>query len=308
MTPPRPQSPHRAPTPPDQHRPWPMPACRSARIHRLRRPRRPGSVWPVAQHPSHPDARVIEPWLTEAIIQVVATYTRPSHRVLLLAPPTAPGTPTPDRATPGTGTEDGLLPALIEAAGTASRLGRTLEAAATDPDFDTRTAEDAASPAWQSVHRLPAESVPPAPTGHRPIRRRRGPTAVGPDRYHAVIALVDPHHPQWVHDVSWGRLLTPSGVLAVITHSDRRRGRLIDPGGLVTRAVGSAGLAPLDHIALLQLPVRDGALAPEPDLSAVLPSDAAPGVTTPRHIRVHADLLLFARPPHASDPIGEERR
>lgn len=307
MTPPRPQPPHGS-TPPDRHRPWPVPACRSARNHRPRRPRRPGSVWPVAQHPGHPDARVIEPWLMETIIRVVATYTRPSHRVLLLAPPTGPRTPTPDWATPGTRAEGGLLPALIEAAGTASRLGRTLEAVTAAPDFDARAAADVAAPWPQSVHRLPSESVRPAPTGHRLVRRRRGPTAVGPDRYDAIIALVDPRHPEWVPDVPVGSLLAPSGVLAVITHSDHQRGRLIDPGSLVTRAARSAGLAPLDHVALLQLPVRDGALAPEPDMPTVLPTDDAPCAPVPWHIRVHADLLLFARPQHAVDPRREERR
>ncbi|MFB9509597.1 hypothetical protein ACFFS2_30835, partial [Streptomyces aurantiacus] len=237
-----------------------------------------------------------------------ATYTRPSHRVLLLAPPTGPDAPTPDRTTPGTRTGGGPLPALIEAAGTASRPGRTLEAATTAPDFDTRATADTASPGWQSVHRLPPEPVPPAPTGHRPVRRRRGPTAVGPDRYDTVIALVDPHHPEWIPDVSWGSLLAPSGILAVITHSDRQQGRLIDPGGLVTRAARTAGLAQLDHVALLQIPVRDGALVPEPDLPAVLPRDDTPCAPALWHMRVHADLLLFARPQHTPDPVGEERR
>jgi hypothetical protein len=247
---------------------------------------------------------VIEPWLTEAITRVVATYTRPGHRVLLLAPPTGPGTPTPDRATPGTQTGGGLLPALIEAAGTASRLGRTLEAANTAPDFDASAASDAASPGWQSVHRLPPESDRHAPTGHR----RRWPTAVGPERYDAVIALVDPRHPEWVPDVLWGNLLAPSGILAIITHSDRQGGRLIDPCGLVTRAARSAGLAPLDRVALLHVPVRDGALVSEADRPAVLPTNDASFAAAPWHIRVHADLLLFARPRHPVDPRGEERR
>ncbi|MEU5698670.1 hypothetical protein [Streptomyces aurantiacus] len=244
----------------------------------------------------------------ETIVRVVATYTRPSHRVLLLAPPAGPDAPTPGRTTPGTRTGGGPLPALIEAAGTASRLGRTLEAVTAAPDFDARAAADAASPGWQSVHRLPPESVRPAPTGHRPVRRRRGPTAVGPDRYDAVVALVDPHHPEWVPDVLWGSLLALSGILAVITHSDRQRGRLIDPGGLVTRAARTAGLAQLDHVALLQVPVRDGALVPELGLPAVLPTDDAPCAPAPWHMRVQADLLLFARPQHAADPMGEERR
>ncbi|BCL26169.1 hypothetical protein GCM10017557_10280 [Streptomyces aurantiacus] len=165
----------------------------------------------------------------ETIVRVVATYTRHSHRVLLLAPPTGPDAPTPDRTTPGTRTGGGPLPALIEAAGTASRLGRTLEAVTAAPDVDARAATDTASPGWQSVHRLPPEPVPPAPTVHRPVRRRRGPTAVGPDRYNAVIALVDPHHPDWIPDVSWGTLLAPSGVLAIIARKGAGRGGARSP-------------------------------------------------------------------------------
>lgn len=307
--PPRPQPPHGASTPPAWHRPRrPLPACGSAGTRQPRRPKRPGSVWLVAQHPGHPDARVIEPWLMESILWVVATYTRPGHRVLLLAPPTDPGTLAPDRAVLGTRTGGGLLPALIEAAGTASRLGRSLEAVNTASQIPARTAAEAPSLGAQSVHRLEPESIPAAPTGHRPVRGRCGPTEVGPARFDAVITIVDPHDPDWVAGVSWGGRLAPSGILAFITQSDRQRGKLIDPGGLVARAARGAGLAPLDRVVLLHIPVRDGALAPEPDLPTVLPTGDAPGGPMPWHARVHADLFLFARARHAANYTGEDRR
>ncbi|MFC4464007.1 hypothetical protein ACFPH6_05425 [Streptomyces xiangluensis] len=307
--PPRPQPPRGASTPRDRHRPRrPLPACGRAGTRRPRRPKRPGSVWLVAQHPRQRDARLVEPWLMETINRVVATYTRPGHRVLLLAPPTDPGSPAPDRATPGTRTGGGLLPALIEAARTTNRLGRTLEAVNAASDIAARTAEDAPPLRPQAVHRLAPESVLPAPTGHGSVRGRCGPTAAGQDRFRVVIAIVDPHDPIWVPGVSWGSLLAPSGILAFITHSDHQWGRLIDPTGLVTRAARSVGLAPVDRVVLLHIPVRDGALGPEPDLPAALPADGAPCAPAPRHTRVHADLLLFARARRAADHTGEDRR
>lgn len=105
-----------------------------------------------------------------------------------------------------------------------------------------------------------------------------------------------------------GRLLASSGLLAFITHSDRQGGRLIDPAGLLTRTARNAGLPPLDRVALLQIPIRDGALAPEPAPPAVLPVDDEPFAPVPWRMRVHADLLLFARPRHGVDPMGEEPR
>ena len=311
MTPPRrPQPPAGDSTPPDDHRPHPLPSlCRaSTRSRHPRRPKRPNSVWPVAQHRIHPDARLIEPWLLETIVEIVATYTRPGHRVLLLAPPTGPGVPTSDSATPSTRTGDGLLSALIEAAGTASRLGRTLETHTADPHIAARAAEDTTPAGPQSVHRLSPEPLPAAPAGHGPVPRGRGPTAVGPDRFDAVIVPVDPHFPDWIPSVSWSGLLAPSGVLAFITHSDRQWGRLIEPGSFVTRAARGAGLVPLDRVVLLNIPVRDGALAVEPDLPTVLSTADAPGAPVPWHTRVHADLLLFARARHAAHHTGKGGR
>ncbi|MEU6573581.1 hypothetical protein [Streptomyces sp. NPDC046805] len=308
--PPRSQPPPSCPASPNRHQPRHAvlaSGCR-AETHRPRRPKRPGSVWLVAQHPGHPEARLIEPWLMETIVRIVATYTRPGHRVLLLAPPpTDPGTPN-HRATPGIRTRGGLLPALIEAAGAASRLGRTLEAAHPASEITVRTAADA-PPLWpQSVHRLPPESVSPTPTGRRPAHVCCRPTAVGPDRFDAVIAIIDPHHPDWVPDVAWDSLLAPSGTLTFITHSDQQRGRLIDPGARATRAARSAGLALFDRVVLLHIPVRHGALAPDPNLPTALPAEDASCAPVPWHTRVHADLLLFARTRHAANQIGEDRR
>ncbi|MBQ1091390.1 hypothetical protein [Streptomyces sp. B93] len=91
----------------------------------------------------------------------------------------------------------------------------------------------------------------------------------------------------------------PSGVLAFVTHSDCQGGRLIDPGIVVTRAAWGTGLAPLDRVALLQVPILNSTLAPSPDL---------PCSSAPWHTRVHADLLLFTRRQRPAEPRVVDRR
>ncbi|MFK0111802.1 hypothetical protein [Streptomyces sp. NPDC091217] len=303
----RPYSPKGDPTPAKRNRTY-DPASRSRADTRIRETRRPGnliSVWLVAQQSSHPDAHLIEPWLLETIVQIVTVYTRPGDGVLLLAPPTGPGESGPDPATPGTRAGGGPLPALIEAAQAGSRLGATLEVRTAISDFAVHAAEHTSPAEPQSVHRLSSRSISPAPTGRQP---GRDPNTVGPDRFDAVIVLYDPRDPDWLATIPWGGLVTPSGVLAFITLSDFPLGDQVDPEGFVTRIADHAGLAPLDRVVLLQTPVREGALVPRPELPDPAPADTALCAAVARHTRVHADLLLFARPRQAGGPVREERR
>lgn len=154
---PRPYPRHGSSAPPDRRQPCLVPACGRPHTHRPRYARHLGSIWPVAQDLGHPDVRLIETWMLETVVRVVATYTRVGQRVLLLAPPTRPGTLSPDRATPGPRTGGGLLLDLIEAAEAASRLGRTLEARTFTTKTAVCTTGDAPPPWPQSVHRLPPE-------------------------------------------------------------------------------------------------------------------------------------------------------
>jgi hypothetical protein len=109
-------------------------------------------------------------------------------------------------------------------------------------------------------------------------------------------------------------LLAPGGVLAVLTHSECRGGRLIDPTGSVVASAQAADLLYLQHIVVLTAPLhatRSGT-APNagrpPTYAQPEPaSDAASEEPTPGNGVM--DLLLFLQPggPHSSsapdDPL-----
>ncbi|WP_459714372.1 hypothetical protein [Actinophytocola sp. KF-1] len=144
----------------------------------------------------------------------------------------------------------------------------------------------------------PTADWPDAPTAHR----RPGPdsTATGfdPDRYDLVITAAEPPVLDWFHPTDWGDLLTSNGTLAVITRSDHSHGRLTDPASSLVHAAHHAGLRYLDRIALLRVPVRDGALAVATTVRSPRPKPLVGPIATPvRHTQVHDDLLVFARRP-----------
>jgi hypothetical protein len=237
---------------------------------------------------------VIEPWLLHAIVTAVATYTRPGHRVLLLAPPRSTGTGTRP-AHPHTDYDADPLTGLIEAAGTASRLGRSIEARTAGADHHAPGPDEPPLVRPESVQQLVPRSARPGRSAHRPGPPHGGPAAVGPDSFDLVIATVDAHHSDWATGTDWGRLLAPCGVLAFITQSDRRWGRLVDSTGRLIRTAGCCGLDLFDRVVLLRVPIRNGALDAGPVLPGLLPTDVTGG-RAPRPARVHADLLLFTRP------------
>jgi hypothetical protein len=117
-------------------------------------------------------------------------------------------------------------------------------------------------------------------------------------------------------------LLAPGGVLAVLTHSERGDGRLIDPTGSVVASAQAADLLYLQHIVLLTAPLH---AAPLGTRTGGEPSAGRPAADT-RHSPEGAtrgdeptpgdgviDLLLFLQPgdpgqssapedPYATDP------
>jgi hypothetical protein len=110
-------------------------------------------------------------------------------------------------------------------------------------------------------------------------------------------------------------LLAPGGVLAVLTHSERRGGRLIDPTGSVVASAQAADLLYLQHIVVLTAPLptphsgaAPGAGRPPTDPQPEPAGDPASEESAPGH-RV-MDLLLFLQPsdPHPSsapaDPLA----
>jgi hypothetical protein len=109
-------------------------------------------------------------------------------------------------------------------------------------------------------------------------------------------------------------LLAPGGVLAVLTNSECRGGRLIDPTGSVVASAQAADLLYLQHIVVLTapLPATRGGAAPStgrrPAHAQDGPAADAAGEEPPGNGLM--DLLLFLQPggPHPSspphDPLG----
>lgn len=304
----------------------PVPLPRTPRTGRLRalrlslrhpRPPRPSTVWPCAGDDLHEGTGVIAHWLLMAVIKIVTTYTQPGHRVLLLAPSPLGGPPLsrpPDAVR--TRLRHGPYDGLLEAGWTVVRLGRGIQTqtagAPPDPDADRPvgpTAESESGPRPHPGDPDPDDHARPSPPG-RPGPDHRS-TEHGPDRFDLIITAAEPRTLDWLRPTDWADVLTPTGALAVITHGDQSRGRLGDPSGPLVAAAHHAGLRYHDRIALLRVPVRNGALADGPT-DAGRPSRTPHGPATPavRHTQAHNELLVFTRQPGttaAADGQGDLR-
>ncbi|MEV6444706.1 hypothetical protein [Amycolatopsis sp. NPDC051716] len=301
--------------------PIPLPQTRRApRLRTLRlalrhpRPVRSSTVWPCAQDDLREGTGLLANWLLTAVIKIVTNYTQPGQRVLLLdaAPYLAPPASWPTTAVrnrPWRGPYAGLL----EAGWTVVRLGRGIQTqtAVAHPDPVGEHPVDGPAES-ESGPGLPAES-PSAdhavgPSTDRAAEPDPAATGHGPDRYDLIITAAEPHTLDWFRPTDWTGLLTPTGTLAVITHGDRSGSRLTDPAGVLVRTAHHAGLRYLDRIALLRVPVRDGALAaatPATRDRSQAPSGRS--TSTVRHTQVHDDLLVFtAQPAPNGTADGEE--
>ena len=293
---------------------------RTPRLRTLRlslrhpRPARPSTVWPCAQDDLREGTGLLTNWLLTAVIKIVTTYTLPGQRVLLLAPapylaPPASWPTTAVRNRP----QPGPYAGLHEAGWTVVRLGRGIQTqiAVAHPDPVGDHAVDVPAES-ESGPGLPADSPsadhPVGPSADRRPEPDSTATGHGPDRYDLIITAVEPHTLDWFRPTDWNDLLTPTGTLAVVTHGDRRSGPLADPAGALVRAAHHAGLRYIDRIALLRVPVRDGALAataPATGDRSQAPSGRA--TTSVRHTQVHDDLLVFTNQPAPSSAAdGEE--
>ena len=85
----------------------------------------------------------------------------------------------------------------------------------------------------------------------------------------------------------------------MLTHCDWNGGALADPSGMVVAAGQAADLLYVQHIVVLQVPLRHGRFIA---LAGAGRADTPPGEahTVRRHRRIHADLYVFAQPqdPH----------
>lgn len=268
----------------------------------------PGSVWPAVPEAGHPETETFPGWLLGAIVKIVALYTHRGQRVLLLAPPHEGANDTNERACASCWDESGsgLLTGLAQASQSAARLGRSLHVRVADAGVAFGAGADAPT-GQRSVFRLAPTPADPTPTPTGPSGQT-GANGQGPDRFDAVITFVSPNAVSWVGTLAWSALLAPSGTLAIVTHGDRRAGRLIDPSGILTDAVHRSGLTALDRVVLLEVPIRRSALATPVPPAAAGPRSAPADPAHPPHTRIHHDLLLFTRSPSETATAPEEVR
>jgi hypothetical protein len=134
----------------------------------------------------------------------------------------------------------------------------------------------------------PATKGPPRPTTDRHAPDRR-PTRYSPDRYPLILTIAVPHAAEWTAAISWGRILTPTGILAVITHSEHGAGRWKDLSRSLLHTTRREGLALLDRISIV--------------------ADAA-GTTARQAVRqAHTEILLVTHPrPEAAATTAKEAR
>ncbi|WHT20188.1 hypothetical protein N8J89_03695 [Crossiella sp. CA-258035] len=240
------------------------------------------TVWPA---PNSTPGTGPGDWLLTMVVKIVTTYTRPGHRVLLLAPPRT-GRPPASTGPIGlpvvpTGQE---YDHLLDACWAVFRLGRTVrthdEPGLTSHPPDGESSAGLAG-SWPAVPVAGADahgqhdgaSARPATAGVLPR----------PDVFELIITAVSPAAGDHRGLRRWASRLAEGGVLAVITHSDHISGGFHDPTRAVVRATAESGLDYLDHLALLRTSARNPGGDPA--------EDAADGASS------FADLLIFSTAP-----------
>lgn len=212
------------------------------------------SVWACADAP----ARSAGAWLDTVVSKTVARYSTPGDRVLLVAPP-AGASSTSDRRLPSPRRPWRRYDGLSESAWAVARLGRSVQTATADV-----------------VHE-PGEE--PSSAGSPSAR----------DAFGLVIVAFDPDGPDRFDPSRWVPTLGSTGNVAVITHSHHLHGRWVDPGPALLSASAHAGLACLDHVILLQVPLRTVAG------TTSVPARGVGENHRPAASTVHADLYVFTR-------------
>lgn len=296
----------------------PIPLRRTRRTQRRRSllfalrhsaPGRPSTVWPCAQDDPCEGTGLLAGWLLTAVVKIVTTYTRPGQRVLLLEPATYLAPSEPRAANDGRGQSvPGPYAGLHEAGWTIVRLGRGVQTQTTVTHSDPGEHLDTESGCGlrESVD-SPTVDEPAGPSTHEDSGPDSGPSGLSPDRYDLVIAAAGPGSSGWLRSVDWGSVLTPTGVLAVVTQGDRSGNRLTDPARSLVRAADSAGLRYLDRIALLRAPIRDGALVVTTPTSRTRSHNSTRPLTQlVRHVQVHDDLLVFTRRPATDGEVSSD--
>lgn len=258
-------------------------------------------------------------WPAQLVAKVVAAFSVPGGRVVLLPWPTSqptPDTPGPRRRRLGVVDPDGVirhtpddtadaeLSTALDAVAHLGRHGHVVRVAAPD-DANGPVSR----PFWADLVGYPAP--PPA---HVSAASPHGIDTVSPEADLVITSLPPTDSGDRVGDLVAlvaARLLRVGGILVVLTHSDWQTGELVDPTGAVVAAAQNADLLYLQHIVALHTPVRGGRFAtenlPDADGSAAeaqarMEHRAAVGGLPTPHVRVHSDVLVFSQP-HDHDPL-----
>ncbi len=268
---------------------------------------RPAALWPFADAEPLPGTALLAGWLGRTIVTLVTGYTRPGDRVLLLAPPVLRSFA---RTSGGTGVADSYA-GLTEAVWTVTRLGRSVDTATVTPAPDDHRGPpdspgraDHQSGSGPRLARLGLHSPAgdhPEPE-HGPVRPEHGAGA----GFDLIITAVHPADTDWLSHTDWTANLNSAGMLAVLTHSHRHHGRLVDPVPVMATTFRSQTRGVLDHIAVLSehVPGTSNKAVPTASrpVAARLPDQCPPATAVdPMPVRaVHHDLLLIGRVPVAT--------
>jgi hypothetical protein len=211
-------------------------------------------VWACADA----STRSASSWLDTVVSKTVARYSAPGDRVLLASHP-AGASSTSDRQVASSKRPWRRYDGLSESAWTVARLGRNVQTTTADVVHDSEQQ--------------------PSPTR----------SSSAQDTFGLVIVAFDPDGPDRFDPSLWASALGSQANVAVITHSQHLHGRWVDPGPALLAASAHTGLAYLDHVVLLQVPLR----AVAGTTSA--PARSADGNPSAVAITVHADLYVFTR-------------
>ncbi|MDX8031690.1 hypothetical protein SK803_15805 [Lentzea sp. BCCO 10_0856] len=273
-------------------------------------PGRPSTVWPCAQDDLYEGTGLLASWLLTAVVKIVTTYSQPGQRVLLLEPATHLSAFGPRTANDGHGqSRPGPYAGLHEAGWTVVRLGRGIQTqtAVAHPEQVSEHLDAESGTGPRGSISSPTTDRLSAPSSDADSEPDPALSKLSPDSYDLVIAGAEPGVLDWLRPASWSSVLTPTGILAVITQGDRSGNRLVDPASSLVRAADRVGLRYLDRIALLRAPVRDGALGVAASTSHTRSHiSTRPFATLVRHVQVHDDLLVFTRKPAADGEVSSD--
>lgn len=272
---------------------------------------RPTTLWPFAGADQLPGTAQLAGWLGRVIVTLVTGYTRPGDRVLLLNPLAPARRQSTFRGTRGPDPYAGLG----EAVWTVIRLGRSVDiaTAAHGPDYPHTPTDASHRDAVESASGLRLRRPDPHTSAgdhhesdSRAMRAKQRPG----DRFDLIITAVYPHDTDWLAHTDWTMVLTSTGTIAAITHSDNSGSRLVDPTSAIADTFRSRGWRWLDHIAVLTEHLHAPMNATTATVPAAVPMAAPTAAPVAERLpvrSVHHDLLLFvAAPPgdhaHAATP------